>query len=111
VRQIKATRKVAQPVRRLAEEGPPEAVASLPWGHNVVLLQKVKDPVQRLWYAAKTLEHGWSRAILTVQIESGLFARPGKAVTNFFQSLPESLKGSLPSIQEIEAGFGPEVSP
>jgi hypothetical protein len=46
-------------------------------------LQKVKDPTERLWYAAKTLEHGWSRAVLTQQIESDLFGRKGKAVTNF----------------------------
>jgi len=84
----KAPGKVAQPVRQLTEEEPPEAVAGLPWGHNVVLLQKVKDSVQRLWYAAKTVEHGWSRAVLTVQIESGLFARQGSAVTNFERRLP-----------------------
>jgi predicted nuclease of restriction endonuclease-like (RecB) superfamily len=88
VRQTKAPRKVAQPVRQLVDEAPPEAVAGLPWGHNVVLFQKVKDPVQRLWYAAKTVEHGWSRAVLTVQIESGLFARQGNAVTNFESRLP-----------------------
>jgi predicted nuclease of restriction endonuclease-like (RecB) superfamily len=88
VRQTKAARNVAQPVRQFAEEGPPQAVAGLPWGHNVVLLQKIKDPVQRLWYAAKTLEHGWSRAVLTVQIETDLFTRQGSAVTNFSATLP-----------------------
>jgi len=88
VRQSKTMPKVAQAVRQLADEGPPEAVAGLPWGHNVVLFQKVKDPDQRLWYAAKTVEHGWSRAVLTVQIESDLFARQGKAATNFSATLP-----------------------
>ena len=68
VRQKQGIRKVAQPVRQLAEAGPPQEVAGLPWGHNVVLLQKLKEPVQRLWYGAKTVEHGWSRAVLTVQI-------------------------------------------
>jgi predicted nuclease of restriction endonuclease-like (RecB) superfamily len=63
-------------------------VAEIPWGHNIVLMEKVKDPVQRLWYAAKTLEHGWSRAVLTLQIESDLYARQGKAVTNFATALP-----------------------
>jgi predicted nuclease of restriction endonuclease-like (RecB) superfamily len=87
VRQTRG-RKVAQPVRQLPETHPPELVADLPWGHNVVLFQKVKDPEQRLWYAAKTLEHGWSRAVLTVQIESDLFARQGKAITNFEKRLP-----------------------
>jgi len=81
-------RKVAQPVGQLADAGPPQEVAGLPWGHNLVLLFKLKDPAQRLWYAAKTVEHGWSRTILTVQIESGLFGRQGKAVTNFTRTLP-----------------------
>ncbi|MDX1929144.1 MAG: DUF1016 N-terminal domain-containing protein [Pirellulaceae bacterium] len=80
--------KIPQPVPELPDNVPPQAVASIPWGHNVVLMQKVKDQFQRLWYAAKTLEHGWSRAILTVQIESGLYARQGKAVNNFSATLP-----------------------
>ncbi len=63
-------------------------MAEIPWGHNVWLFEKVKDPIQRLWYAAKTLEHGWSRAVLTVQIESGLYRRQGKAVSNFAGTLP-----------------------
>jgi predicted nuclease of restriction endonuclease-like (RecB) superfamily len=67
---------------------PPQPVAEIPWGHNVTLMEKVKDPTQRLWYAAKTLEHGWSRAVLTVQIESDLYGRQGKAVTNFTKTLP-----------------------
>jgi predicted nuclease of restriction endonuclease-like (RecB) superfamily len=66
----------------------PQAVAEIPWGHNAWLLEKLKDPRQRLWYAAKTLEHGWSRAVLTVQIESDLYHRQGKAVSNFAKTLP-----------------------
>lgn len=72
----------------LDDENLPRAVAEIPWGHNVWLLEKVKDPCQRLWYAAKTLEHGWSRAVLTVQIESDLYRRQGKAITNFSDRLP-----------------------
>ncbi|MFM7161796.1 MAG: YhcG family protein [Planctomycetaceae bacterium] len=86
---LKSTsRKVAQPVRPTPESGPPPEVAGLPWGHNVVLLFKLKDPAQRLWYGAKTVEHGWSRAVLTVQIESDLFGRQGKAISNFAGTLP-----------------------
>lgn len=66
----------------------PQAVAEIPWYHNVILLEKVKDADQRLWYAAKTLEHGWSRAVLTVQIESDLYGRQGKAISNFAGTLP-----------------------
>lgn len=88
VRQSRRAKKVAQPVRQLPGADPPDAVALLPWGHNVVLLQKLKDPAQRLWYAGKTLEHGWSRAVLTVQIESDLYGRQGKAISNFAGTLP-----------------------
>ncbi len=66
----------------------PQAVSEIPWGHNIVLLQKLKDPAVRLWYARQTVENGWSRAMLTHWIESGLQERQGKAVTNFKAALP-----------------------
>ena len=66
----------------------PEPLAEIPWFHNVILLMKLKDPQIRLWYAHKTAEHGWSRAVLTHQIESGLHLRQGKALTNFKRTLP-----------------------
>ena len=65
-----------------------ELVASLPWGHNIVLMQKVKAVDARLWYARAALEHGWSRAVLTHQIETQLHRREGKAITNFTAALP-----------------------
>ena len=77
---------LSQPVTQL--DGPPEPLASLPWGSNILIIEKVKDPAARLWYARKTLEHGWSRAVLTVQIESRLHERSGKAITNFDRTLP-----------------------
>jgi predicted nuclease of restriction endonuclease-like (RecB) superfamily len=67
---------------------PPAPLALLPWGHNIVLLQKVKDPDIRLWYARAALEHGWSRNVLALQIESRLHERQGKAITNFSITLP-----------------------
>ncbi len=70
------------------EAGPPLPMVEIPWGHNQVLLFKLKDDAQRRWYAAKVLEHGWSRAVLTVQIESDLFGRQGKAISNFAGTLP-----------------------
>lgn len=78
---------VSPPVRQL-EDTPPEPLALLPWGSNIILIEKVKDPATRLWYARKTLENGWSRAVLTVQIESRLHERSGKAFTNFERTLP-----------------------
>jgi predicted nuclease of restriction endonuclease-like (RecB) superfamily len=70
---------LAQPARDLDGQVLPQAVAELPWGHNVILIEKVKDPLERLWYARATVQHGWSRTILTLQIESGLYHRRAKA--------------------------------
>ena len=66
-----------------------QAVALLPWGHNLVLLDKFSDNETRLWYAQKAIKHGWSRNVLVHQIESGLLERTGQAVNNFSQTLPE----------------------
>jgi predicted nuclease of restriction endonuclease-like (RecB) superfamily len=65
-----------------------QVVAQLPWGHNVRLLESVKDPLARLWYARQAIEHGWSRNVLVHQIDSALFSRQGKALTNFARTLP-----------------------
>jgi predicted nuclease of restriction endonuclease-like (RecB) superfamily len=65
-----------------------QLVAKLPWGHNVRLLDYVKDPKERLWYARAAIEQGWSRNVLVIQIEAGLYGRQGKAITNFSKALP-----------------------
>src|SRR5262249_40121590 len=77
-----------QPVAELDGVNLPPAVQEIPWGHNAWLLEKVKDPLQRLWYAQQTVQHGWSRNILELQIQSNLYGRQGKAVTNFAATLP-----------------------
>ena len=77
-----------RPVGQIAETCLPEAVAGIPWGHNVVLVEQVKEPPARLWYARKAVENGWSRSVLTHWIESGLYERQGKAQTNFEKTLP-----------------------
>jgi predicted nuclease of restriction endonuclease-like (RecB) superfamily len=62
----------------------------LPWGHHIRILDKVKDAEQRVWYIRAAYEHGWSRAILEHQIETDLYGRQGKALTNFTRTLPAS---------------------
>ena len=64
------------------------AVAQLTWAHNVILIQKVKDLPTRLWYARQAFEHGWSRDVLSLQIQSRAHERHGNAVTNFQRTLP-----------------------
>jgi len=65
-----------------------QAVGQLPWGHNLVLLSKLKNSEQRLAYAQRAIEHGWSRNMLNIHIEQRLLEREGKAITNFVQRLP-----------------------
>jgi len=80
--------KLPRPVAEVDGQNLPQPVAEIPWGHNVWLLEKVKDPVERLWYAQRTLMNGWSRPVLVHQIETDLYRRQGKAVTNFSRALP-----------------------
>jgi predicted nuclease of restriction endonuclease-like (RecB) superfamily len=80
-------------MRAFAEAWPDEqivqqAVGQLPWGHNLVLLARLKQPEQRLAYARAAIEHGWSRNVLNIHIETRLLERTGKAVTNFSERLP-----------------------
>lgn len=65
-----------------------QVVAQIPWGHNVRILDYVKESIQREWYIRQTIAHGWSRNVLVHQIESGLYGRQGKAVANFDRTLP-----------------------
>ncbi|PLK50933.1 DUF1016 domain-containing protein [Uliginosibacterium sp. TH139] len=74
----------AWPDRELVQR----TVAQLSWGQNIVLLEKLEHDQDRLWYAARTLEHGWSRDVLNLQIRSLAHQRQGKAQHNFAATLP-----------------------
>ena len=65
-----------------------QPVAQISWSHNILLLQKCTDPNQRQWYAQNALEHGWSRNVMVLQIESRLYERQGKMPNNFAATLP-----------------------
>jgi predicted nuclease of restriction endonuclease-like (RecB) superfamily len=71
-----------------AEEMLQQPAAKLPWSHHMVLLDKVDDPETRRWYAATDVEHGWSRKVLSAQVESDLHGRQGAALTSFDRALP-----------------------
>lgn len=62
--------------------------AQIPWRSNISLMDKLSDEKSRIWYAQKTIENGWSKTILDMQIESKLMERSGKAVNNFSAALP-----------------------
>ncbi len=86
-------------MRRFAEEYTldqigQQAVDQLPWGHIIKLIYAISDKTERAFYINGTIENGWSRNILSIQIETSLFKRQGKAITNFKDKLP-SLQSDL----------------
>ena len=88
VRNLKYMAKFAEayPDREFVQQ----VVAQIPWGHNIILMDKVSNPGERVWYIQKAIENSWSRNVLVHQIESGLYKRQVSAekVSNFEHRLP-----------------------
>ena len=88
VRNLKYMAKFAEayPDREFVQQ----VVAQIPWGHNIILMDKVSNPDERVWYIQKAIENSWSRNVLAHQIESGLYNRQVSAekVSNFEHRLP-----------------------
>jgi predicted nuclease of restriction endonuclease-like (RecB) superfamily len=94
-------------MRAFAEAYPDEQIVhqaggQIPWKHNCVILDKVKDPEQRIWYIQKTIENGWSRNVLVHQIEGDLYSRQGGALTNFQAALPSPQSDLAQSLLKSE---------
>lgn len=73
-----------QPVSQLANN-----LFSIPWGHHILIMQKIKNQPHALFYIQQTIENNWSRAVLEYHIETNLHSRQGNAITNFSYTLPE----------------------
>ncbi len=67
----------------------PQPVAQLPWSHNALLIERVKDVTARFWYAEQIKNEAWSRDTLIQMIKSNAFERQGSAVSNFNKRLPK----------------------
>jgi predicted nuclease of restriction endonuclease-like (RecB) superfamily len=96
------------PLQEKNEENWQQAVTSLPWGHNIELISKVKDKQQRFWYAQKAVENGWSRFVLTTQIETNLYSRQAineVKTNNFTLTLPENDSDLASEIFKDEYNF------
>ena len=65
-------------------------IISIPWGHQKTIIDKCESVNQALFYITKTIENNWSRAVLEYQIETNLYGRQGKAITNFELTLPKA---------------------
>jgi len=63
-------------------------VFNIPWGHIIAVITKIKNPATALFYFSQTIENGWSRDVLALQIKNKLHERQGKSVTNFSFTLP-----------------------
>lgn len=61
---------------------------STPWGHHILIMQRCKDIETALFYVQQTVENNWSRTVLDWQIDSNLYKRQGKAISNFTKRLP-----------------------
>jgi predicted nuclease of restriction endonuclease-like (RecB) superfamily len=85
--------KVPQPVALLATHNHSgnlqQLVTKIPWGHQILLMEKIKSLPLRLWYMSQTIEQGWSRHVLILMIESKVHERQGTAINNFKERLPD----------------------
>lgn len=107
-------------MRKFAENYPDsqfvqQVAAQIPWFHNCTILDKVQDEEQRKWYTLASIENGWSRAVLVHQIESDLYGRQGKALTNFTATLPAPQSDLAQQIIKDPynfefLGIGPDIS-
>jgi len=96
VDQIQSTGNQSKDIRQQAVDGVNKnrdlkLISQIPWGHIILLISKIKDQEQALFYIQQTIENNWSRDTLALHIKTDLFARNGKAVSNFKNTLPEPL--------------------
>lgn len=78
------------------------ASAQIPWSHNLLILDKIKDIDERLWYMQKCVENGWSVDVLELQIDTKLYERQGKSIkdNNFNEKLISPLSDMANSMQK-----------
>jgi len=72
-----------------------QAVAQIPWGHNILIFTKCDDVETALFYVRQTIDNQWSRATLKDQLKSQLHLRKGKTVSNFKSTLPATMSSLI----------------
>lgn len=105
-RNLKYMRKFAY--EYIDEEFVQQLAAQIPWMHNCMLLDKIKNNAGRLWYIQKTIENGWSRHVLGLQISANLYERQGsdsKKLSNFKERLPAPQSDLAHSIMKDPYNF------
>jgi type I site-specific restriction endonuclease len=81
-----------------------QLAAQIPWFHNCILRDRVQGPADREWYIRQTIQNGWSRNILALQIESRLHERQGKAITNFPATATASIGEATAHVRSPQSG-------
>jgi len=79
---------IAKQVVSQLEETVLDLITRIPWGHNIAIVSKCSSVAEAIFYARETIERNWSRNVLLHQLESGLWQREGKTVSNFCTTLP-----------------------
>lgn len=95
-RNLKYMRKFADEYRDLSIVQ--QLAAQIPWFHNCVIMDKLNNFEEKIWYIKKTIENGWSRNVLSLQIQSNLYVRDGKSTNNFQSTLPSPQSDLVASI-------------
>lgn len=67
-----------------------QLVGQIPWGHNIILIDKIKNKTEIEFYISEIVQNNWSRNTLINHIENNLFQRAGKVINNFNKTLPKS---------------------
>ena len=99
VQQVVAQLNTDQPAKDNDTQGGPEEIFQIPWGHIVQIVDRCGNASEKaLFYARKTLENGWSRAVLLHFLDTNLYERQGKAITNFPLTLPDNQSGLAQAI-------------
>jgi predicted nuclease of restriction endonuclease-like (RecB) superfamily len=80
-------------------------ITSIPWGHHILILNKIKEIDKAMFYIEQTIENNWSRAVLEYQIDTKLYKRQGKAATNFKFTLPEADSDLANALMKSEYNF------
>jgi len=97
---------VGQIRQQLVGELENNPIFQIPWGHHIQIFTKCKSVKEALFYVQKTIENGWSRAVLMNFIEADLFSAQGKALTNFTRLLPEPQSDLANQILKDPYNFG-----
>lgn len=84
----------------------PIEFGQIPWGHHIEIFTHSKTVQEALFYIEKTIQGGWSRSELSEEIESNLYTRQGKVITNFDDKLPAPYSGLAKAILKSPYNFG-----